>query len=165
MKKAFAVLAVLACAVPSILLAQAANDPAKMLQIFSAPIKTDGGQFQIIILNDRTVEALFPQSPAKAAFRTKARMTAVFWVQGTANKDFEFKPDATLTQKGDTMEGKPTPVSKNFVAGKIAKGEKVQGLLEFPKKVDLFEPFKITMNGQSAEFRLNEDDVRDYGNR
>jgi hypothetical protein len=165
MKKAFAVLAVLACATPSFLLAQSAADPAKMLQIFSAPIKTDGGQFQVIILNDRTVEALFSQSPAKAAFRTKSRMTAVFWVQGIATKDFEFKPDATLTQKGDTMEGKPTPVSKNFAGGKIAKGEKVQGLIEFPKKIDLFEPFKITMNGQTAEFRLNEDDVRDYGNR
>ena len=165
MKKAFAALMVLACTIPMTIAAQNAADPAKMLQIFSAPIKTDGGQFQVIILNDRTVEALFSQSPAKAAFRTKARMTAVFWVQGTANKDFEFKPDATITVKGDTMEGKPTPVSKNFAGGKIAKGEKVQGLVEFPKKVDLFEPFKFTMNGQTAEFRLNEDDVRDFGNR
>src|SRR5258706_4061137 len=130
MKKAFAVLAVLACATPSFLLAQSAADSAKMLQIFSAPIKTDGGQFQVIILNDRTVEALFSQSPAKAAFRTKARMTAVFWVQGVAGKEFEFKPDSTLTQKGDTMEGKPTPASKNFAGGKIAQGEKVQGLIE-----------------------------------
>jgi len=63
------------------------------------------------------------------------------------------------------MGGEPTPVSKNFAGGKIAKGEKVQGLIEFPKKIDLFEPFKIAMNGQTAEFRLNEDDVRDYGNR
>jgi hypothetical protein len=165
MNKAFVVLAALACATPSMLVAQSATDPAKMLQIFSSPIKTDGGQFQVIILNDRTVEALFSQSPAKAAFRTKARMTAVFWVQGVANKEFEFKPDSTLTQKGETMEGKPTPVSKNFAGGKIAKGEKVQGMIEFPKKVDLFEPFKLTMNGQTAEFRLNEDDVRDYGNR
>jgi hypothetical protein len=165
MKKAFTVLVVLACASPSMLAAQSATDSAKMLQIFSAPIKTDGGQFQVIILNDRTVEALFSQSPAKAAFRTKARMSAVFWVQGTANKDFEFKPDATVTVKGETLEGKATPVSKNFVAGKIAKGEKVQGLIEFPKKIDLFEPFKFTMNGQTVEFRLNEDDVRDYGNR
>ena len=165
MKKALAVLVVLACAVPSLLVAQSASDPGKMLQIFSAPIKTDGGTFQVIILNDRTVEALFSQSPAKAAFRTKARMTAVFWVQGTAGKDFEFKPDATLVQKGETMEGKPTPVSKNFVAGKIAKGEKVQGLIEFPKKVNLFEPFKFTLNGQTAEFRINEDDVRDFGNK
>jgi hypothetical protein len=165
MKKAYAVLVVLACAAPSILMAQSATDPAKMLQIFSAPIKTDGGPFQVIILNDRTVEALFGQSPAKAAFRTKARMTSVFWVQGTAGKDFEFKPVATIVQKGETLEGKATPVSKNFVAGKIGKGEKVQGLIEFPKTVDLFEPFKFTLNGASTEFRLNQDDVRDYGNR
>jgi len=165
MKKVFAVLSVLACAMTVIVAAQSATDPAKMVQVFSSPIKTDGGQFQVVILNDRTVDALFGQSPAKAAFRTKARMTAVFLVQGTANKDFEFKPDPTVTQKGETMEGKPTAMSKNFVAGKISKGEKVQGLIEFPKKIDLFEPFKFTMNGQTAEFRLNEDDVRDYGNK
>jgi hypothetical protein len=165
MKKALAVLAVAACALPAVAGAQSATDPAKMLQIFSTPIKTDGGTFQVIILNDRTVEALFPTSPAKIALRTKARMTAVFYVQGTASKDFDFKPDATVTQKGETLEGKPAPLSKNFVAGKISKGDKVQGMIEFPKKIDLFEPFKFTMNGQTAEFRLNEDDVRDYGNR
>ncbi len=165
MKNVLAVLVVAACALPVAMGAQMANDSAKMVQIFSSPIKTDGGDFQVIILNDRTIEAIFGNSPAKAAFRTKARMTAVFFIQGTAKKEFDFKPDATIVQKGETLEGKPTPMSKNFVAGKIAKGEKVQGLIEFPKKIDLFEPFKFTMNGQTAEFRLNEDDVRDYGNR
>jgi hypothetical protein len=165
MKKGLAALVVVACALPAVMGAQSANDPAKMLQIFSAPLKTDGGTFQVIILNDRTVDAIFANSPAKAAFRTKARMTGLFFVQGTANKDFDFKPDATIVQKGESLEGKSTPMSKNFVAGKIAKGDKVQGLIEFPKKIDLFEPFKFTMNGQTVEFRLNEDDVRDYGNR
>lgn len=165
MKKALAVLAVAACALPVVIGAQSATDPGKMLQIFSSPIKTDGGMFQVVILNDRTVEALFGTSPAKIALRTKARMTAVFFVQGTAGKDFDFKPEATVVQKGETLEGKPTAVSKNFLAGKLAKGDKVQGMIEFPKQIDLFDPFKFTMNGQTVEFRLNEDDVRDYGNR
>jgi hypothetical protein len=165
MKKALAVLVAVACAFPAVMGAQGASDAAKMLQIFSAPLKTDGGTFQVIILNDRTVDAIFANSPAKAAFRTKARMTGLFFVQGTANKDFDFKPDATIVQKGESLEGKSTAMSKNFVAGKIAKGDKVQGLIEFPKKIDLFEPFKFTMNGQTVEFRLNEDDVRDYGNK
>jgi hypothetical protein len=165
MKKALAVLAVAACALPAVMGAQSATDATKMLQIFSAPLKTDGGTFQVVILNDKTVEAIFGTSPAKAAFRTKARMTGLFFVQGIASKDFDFKPDATIVQKGETLEGKATPMSKNFVPGKIAKGDKVQGLIEFPKKIDLFEPFKFTMNGQTAEFRLNEDDVRDYGNK
>jgi hypothetical protein len=165
MKKALAVLVVAACALPVVLGAQAAADPAKMLQIFSSDIKTDGGTFHVVILNDRTVEALFGTSPAKIALRTKARMTAVFYVQGVAGKEFDFKPGATVVQKGETLEGKPTPVSKNFLAGKIAKGDRVEGMIELSKKIDLFEPFKFTMNGQTAEFRLNEDDVRDYGNK
>ena len=165
MKKAFALLVVLACAAPAMLGAQSATDPAKMLQIFSAPLKTDNGQFQVIILNDRTVEAIFGTSPAKVALRTKARMTTVFFVQGTASKDGDFNPAFTVQQKGETIEGKPTPMSKNFVVGKIAKNDKVQGMVEMPKKIDLFEPFKVTMNGSTTEFRLNQDDVRDYGNK
>ena len=62
-------------------------DNAKMLQMFSAQARTDWGNLQVILLNDRTVEALFGPSPAKAAFRTKARMTSVFFVQGTRTKN------------------------------------------------------------------------------
>ncbi len=33
---------------------------------------------------------------------------------------------------------------KNFTGGKVAKGETIQGLVELPKKLDLYEPFKVT---------------------
>ena len=107
---------------------------------------------------------MVPSVHAKAAFRTKARMTSVFFVQGTANKEFEFKPEITVTQKGETLPGKITPM-KNFAGGKVAKGEQLQGLVELPKKLDLYESFKVTVGGQSVDFNLSEDDVRDYGNR
>jgi hypothetical protein len=162
MKKVFALLVVAACALPVAIGAQ--GDNAKMLQMFSSQSRTDWGNLQVIVLNDRTVEALFSQSPAKAAFRTKARMTSVFFVQGTVNKEFELKPEVSVTQKGETQAGKVTSM-KNFEGGKVAKGETVQGLVELPKKIDLFEPFKVTVGANSVEFRLNPDDVRDYGNR
>ncbi len=139
-------------------------DAGKMMQMFSQSVRTDGGNLQIVILNDRTVDAIFGTSPAKAAFRTKARMTSVFFVQGTTNKDFEFNPELTVVQKGETLQGKATSM-KNFVAGKVPKGEVIQGLVELPKKLDLYEPFKVTISGETTEFRLNRDDVRDYGNR
>ena len=69
-----------------------------------------------------------------------------------------------VEQKGKTFDGKPSSM-KNFVAGKVPKGEQIQGLVELPEKLDLYEPFKVTVSGKSVEFRLNEDDVRDYGNR
>ena len=90
--------------------------------MFSQSVRTDGGNLQIVVLNDRTVEALFGASPAKAAFRTKARMTSVFFVQGTTTKDFEFKPEVSVVQKGETLDGKATNM-KNFTGGKVAKGE------------------------------------------
>lgn len=162
MKKVLALLVVAACALPVFAAQQADN--AKMLQIFSSQARPDWGNLNVILLNDRTVEALFGSSPAKAAFRTKARMTSVFFIQGTVSKAFEFKPEVTVTQKGETLTGKVTPM-KNFVAGKIAKGEQIQGLVELPKKLDLYESFKVTVGGQSVDFNFNEDDVRDWGNR
>jgi len=162
MKKVLALLAVAACALPVLVGAQ--GDNAKMLQIFSAQQRTDWGNLQVIVLNDRTVEALFSQSPAKAAFRTKARMTSVFFVQGTVNKEFQLKPDVNVIQKGETIAGKVTSM-KNFSGGKVAKGETIQGLAELPKKIDLFEPFKVSVGGDTVDFRLGADDIRDYGNR
>ena len=162
MKKVLALLVLAACALPVVIGAQ--GDNAKMMQIFSSQSRTGWGNLQVVVLNDRTVEALFSQSPAKAAFRTKARMTSVFFVQGTVTKEFELKPEVTVVQKGETIPAKVTSM-KNFAGGKVAKGETVQGLVELPKKIDLFEPFKVTVGGDSVDFRLNADDVRDYGNR
>ena len=163
MKKVLAVLVVAVCMLPVLAVAQQA-DNAKMLQAFSSQARPDWGNLQVVLLNDRTVEALFGASPAKAAFRTKARMTTVFFVQGTANKEFQLNPEVTVTQKGETLPGKVTPM-KNFTAGKIAKGDQIQGLVELTKKLDLYEPFKVTVNGQVVDFNLSDDDVRDYGNR
>lgn len=163
MKKVLALLVVAACALPAAIGAQQ-QDNARILQMFSAQTRTDWGNLQAVVLNDKTVEALFGASPAKAAFRTKARMTSVFFIQGTANREFEFKPQVTVEQKGETIEGKVTPM-KNFASGKVPKGELVQGLVELPAKVDLYSPFKVTVSGHTIDFNLNDDDVRDHGNR
>lgn len=162
MKKVLAVLAVAACTLPAV--ARAQVDNAKLLQMFSTPLRTNGGNLQIILLNDKTVEVLFGASPAKAAFRTKARMTTVFFVQGTASKDFEFKPEMTVVQKGETLAGKSTSM-KNFTGAKVPKGEAIQGLVEMPKKLDLYEPFKVSLAGESIDVKYNQDDMRDHGNR
>jgi hypothetical protein len=163
MKQVFAFIILAALAVPGAAVAQNA-DAAKMVQIFSSPVKLDGATMQVVILNDRTVEALFPQSQAKAALKTKGRMTTLFLVQGTATKDFELDPTLKVEQKGKTLEGKVSSM-KNFVAGKVAKGQSIQGMVEMPEKIDLYEPFKVTLGGKSTEFRLKDDDVRDYGNK
>src|SRR5215212_941011 len=111
MKTAFVLMLALMCGMPSILVAQGAGgaaDSGKMIQMFSSPIKTEGGEFTVVILNDRTIEALFGTSPAKAALRTRARMATIVYIQGVAGKEFEFKTDVTAVQKGETLEGKPS---------------------------------------------------------
>jgi len=164
MKKVFALLALLACAAPSGLLAQPNVDPAKVLAAFSTIIKTGGGDFTVTVLNDRTVDLLIGTSPARIAIRTRARMGTILYIQGVANKEFEFKLDVTVVKKGDTIEGKSSSI-RHFTPEKVAKGETVQGMAEFPKKVNLYDPFKVMMGGQTAEFSLNPDDVREYGNK
>ncbi len=163
MKKVLALVVTAAWALPVFVGAQQV-DNGKMIQAFSAQGRADWGNLQVVLLNDRTVEALFGASPAKAAFRTKARMTSVFFIQGTANKEFELKPEVSVTQKGETLSGKVTPM-KNFAGGKVAKGEQIQALAELSTKLDLYEPFKVNVGGQTVDFNLNDDDVRDYGNR
>ena len=91
-------------------------------------------------------------------------MATILYIQGAARKEFDFKPDVTVVQKGETLESKPSSI-KNFTAGKLAKGDIVQGMVELPKKLDLYEPFKVIMGGQTAEFQLSPDDVKDYGNK
>src|SRR3979409_638329 len=115
MKKLFALLVLAACALPVAVSAQSATDPAKMVQVFSNAVKIDGATLQIVLLNDRTVEALFPQSPAKAALRTKGRMTTVFFISGSVTKDLTFDPAVKVEQKGKTFDGKSSSM-KNFAA-------------------------------------------------
>jgi hypothetical protein len=52
MKKAFALAALIVCTLAPGAAAQNAADPAKMVQMFSVPLKLDGGNMQVIILND-----------------------------------------------------------------------------------------------------------------
>jgi hypothetical protein len=164
MKKAFALLVVLACAAPSLLVAQPNVDPSKILAAFSSTIRTAGGEFMITVLQDRTIDPLFGTSPSRFAIRARARMATILFIQGVASKEFEFKPDVTVVQKGETLEGKASSI-KNFTAGKVAKGASVQGLVELPKKLNLYDPFKVMMGGQTAEFNISADDVTDYGNK
>jgi hypothetical protein len=164
MKKVFALLFLAVCAMPVVAGAQASVDAAKLLGRFSSPLKTDGGTFQVVVLNDRTVEALFPDSPAKIAIRTRARMATVLFIQGNVAKDFEFDPAVKVEQKGKTLDGKGSSL-QNFKGGKVSKGQPIQGMVELPEKLDLYSPFKVTMSGSTTEFRLNEDDVREFGNR
>jgi hypothetical protein len=162
MKKVLALLIVAVCALPAAPAAQ--TDAQRLVAVFSNTVRTEGATLQVTLLNDKTVEALFASSPAKAAFKTKARMTTVFYVQGTVNKEFEFRPSVVVVQGNETLPGKASSI-KNFVAGKIARGEQIAGLVELSKSIDLYRPFRVTISGSTAEIRYNEDDVRDHGNR
>ena len=163
MKKVLALLVVAACALPVFAGAQQV-DNAKMLQMFSAQARPDWGNLQVILLNDRTVEALFGSSPAKAAFRTKARMTSVFFIQGTANKEFELKPEVTVTQKGETLHGQGH-ADEEFRRRQGRQGRPDSGSRRAAEEAGSVRAVQGDGRRPGVDFNLNDDDVRDYGNR
>lgn len=161
MKKALFLVLVAAFVVPAVLAGQN-SDAQKALGDFSRTFTSNGVNLSVVLMNDKTIEALF-QAPTKYAMKARARMTTMVYVQGTPSKEVEFKTEFSIQQDGETLPGKTLNI-KNFDNMKVAKGERIDGVVEFPKKMDLFKPFKVVNGKDSVEFRLNDDLVRSLGN-
>ncbi len=134
-----------------------------LLADFGRPLKKDGITLFVIHLNDKTVEALFSQSPRKQALRVQARQAAMFYVQGVADKDLEVNTTFAVTQ-GRVVPGTAYNVT-NFEHGKkVAKGQRIDGFVAFNLKLNLSEPFTVQSGGDAVEFQLSEKAVNALGN-
>jgi hypothetical protein len=166
MKKALFVLLVAAIVAPVMLFAQAspapsAADSQAAVANYGKSLNSSGVTMNLILLNDKTIDVLF-QAPTKFAMRARARMATMVYVQGTPGKDVDLKLNFTIQQGGDPVAGKPVNI-KNFDNMKVAKGARIDGVVEFPTKVDLTKSFKIANGSDSVEFKLSEDAVKALG--
>jgi hypothetical protein len=161
MKKALLALVVAALAVPVILVGQTPADPNTAIKDFGKSLNSNGVTLNVILLNDKTIEVLF-QAPTKFAMRARARMATMVYVQGTPGKDVDFKTDFTIQQDGEPVAGKPVNI-KNFDNIKVAKGTRIDGVVEFPTKVDLKKSFKVANGKDTVEFKLSEDALKSLG--
>ena len=160
MKKVLSALLVTALVVPVTLMGQA-PEGGDALKDFSRELKMNGVTLNIVLLNDKTVEVLF-QAPSKYSMAARARQTTMLYVQGTPDKDIDFTTAFNIQQGSETLPGTPHNV-KNFENAKVAKGTRIDGIVEFAKKVDISKPFKVANGRESVEFKLDGDLVKSLG--
>jgi hypothetical protein len=130
---------------------QAAPDPSALKQ-FTRSGKFNGITLYFVLMNNKTVEALF-QPPTMYAMRARANMATMLYVQGTPDKDGSLNTDFTLEQDGLSQTGTAHNI-KNFAAGSVAKGERIDGILQFEKKIDPSHAFVVKNTEGAVEFQL-----------
>jgi hypothetical protein len=140
---------------------QAAAAPApgtNALVDYTRHIKYDGLTLSVLLVNNRTVEVLF-QAPLKYSMRARANQQTVLYIQGTPQKDFELSNAFTIEQDGQIMTGTSTSV-KNFVNGKVPAGQRIDGVVEFQKKVDISKPFTVKNGQGEVQFILTPEAIK-----
>jgi hypothetical protein len=121
---------------------------------FSRSAVVDGITLSFVLLNNKTVEALF-SGDGRQAMRARANMTTTIYVQGSPSKDMHFTPQFVVEQDGKKFAGEPVAI-KNFQAGNVLKGTQIEGLIQLSEKIDVTQPFMIRgFHEGSAEFKLS----------
>ncbi len=137
---------------------QQEQSSAAMLKQFTRSMNVDGIMMSFVYLNDRTVDALF-QPPGKYAVRAQAKMATLLYVQGTPDKDGTLDTTFYLEQDGQTTEGAARDI-KGFKSGAVTKGERINGILQFERKLDLTHQFTIKSSKNSLKFKLSEEALK-----
>jgi len=133
-----------------------------ILKVFTRTGTVSGVQMSFVLVNDKTVEVLF-SGPSKYSLRARARMGTLFYVQGTPEKDVEqLNMTYTMEQDGASVDGTPMNI-KNFQGGAVAKGNRIDGLLQFDKKIDPSHTFKLHNAKTTVEFKLSQDALKLMG--
>ena len=131
----------------------------EIIKAFTRSAKMDGAILNFVLLNNKTVDALF-QGSGKYAMRARANSATVFFVQGAPEKDIRLDPQFEIEQDGKTFKGE-TISMQNLEAGMVLKGAPITGLFQLSEKIDVTQPFKIKGTQiASAEFKLSKDAVK-----
>ena len=125
---------------------------------YMRPINYDGLTLRIVLINDRTADVLF-QTPQKQAMKARSHQQTVLLVQGTPTKEVDLTTTFTITQGTDTMNGTTTS-RQGFVAGKAPAGQRVEAIVEFPKKIDVSQPFTIKNGTGEVQFVLTPEAIK-----
>jgi len=134
--------------------ASTGSPESSLIKEFTRSSKTDGLVLSFVLLNAKTVDALF-QAPGKYAMRATANQTTTFYVQGTPEKDIKFDTNFSVEQNGQKINCKVANI-KNFASGNVAKGEMINGLIQLESKLEVGQPFKIVGPAGTVEFKLSD---------
>jgi len=136
-------------------------DPS-ILKEFTRTGTVSGITMSFVLVNDKTVEVLF-SGPSKYSLRARARMGTLIYLQGTPEKDVnQVNMKFTMEQDGATVDGTTLNI-KNFEGGAVTKGTRIDGLVQFDKKLDLSHPFRIKNAKTTVEFKLSQSALKLLG--
>lgn len=125
-----------------------------LLNDFSRSGHVNGMMFNFVLLNDKTIDLIF-NGPSKYSMKARASQTTVFYISGTPPDTMTLNNNFSVVQDGQTLTCESVNV-QNFAKGVVTKGQKIQGLLQLEKKLDLSHPFIIKGEQDSLEFKLSE---------
>jgi hypothetical protein len=133
-----------------------------LLKEFTRSGNIEGVTLNFVLLNDKTVDLLF-QAPGKYSMKTRANLATTFYIQGVPEKDVNLDNKFVVEQDGQTFSGSSFSI-KNFAGGKVAKGERIDGILQLDKKLNLSHAFKIKSSHGSIEFKLSDAALKELQN-
>jgi hypothetical protein len=167
-KKSILVVGMLCALCSAVVIAQDANQPAPALdpaqqaaiiKEFTRPVKMDGVILSFVLLNNKTVDVLF-SGEGKYSMRAKANMATMFYVQGVPQKDITLDPKFEVEQDGKSFAGEAISM-KNLKPGSVAKGTRIEGLIQLNQKINVSQPFAIKNNqNKLTEFKLSPEAVK-----
>jgi hypothetical protein len=131
---------------------QSSND--SVLKEFTRSGNIEGVTLSFVLLNDKTVDILFT-APGKFAIRASANQATAFYVQGVTDKNIKLDNRFEVEQDGVRFTGAPLNI-KNFQGGNVPKGQRIDGILQLDKKLDLSHAFKIISGRSSIDFKLSD---------
>jgi hypothetical protein len=134
---------------------------ANPLADYTRQIRYDGLTLSVVLINNRTAELLF-QPPMRYSMRARSAQQTVLYVQGTPQKDFDLTAAFSIEQEGQTMQGTSTSI-KNFVNGKVPAGQRIDGIVDFQKKVDITKPFTVKNGKGEVQFVLTAEAIKALG--
>jgi hypothetical protein len=155
MRKLFIAVAVAVC----LPLALAAQDTT--LKDYSKTMQSEDLPLNIIHLNAKTIPLLF-KAPTLYQIRAKAAETTMVYVQTVVEVNGELDTSAfTLEQDGMSYPGTPSSV-RNFTKGRLRLklGDQVDGVVTFPKLVDLSKSFVVKNGRDRVEFKFSDAQIK-----
>lgn len=139
-----------------------AQSVAARLQDYTRKIGGDGLELSLVHLNLKTVPLLF-QPPTLYSMRARASESTMLYVQGTAQRNVDLDTtNFTIEQGGESVTSTPINI-KHFENRTVSvpRGERVDGVLSFARKIDVSKPFVVLHGRDSVEFRFSAADVRE----
>lgn len=131
----------------------------ELIKEFSRSARMDGVMLSFVLLNNKTIDALF-QGSNRYAMRARANSATTFLIQGVPEKDINLDPQFEVEQNGKTFKGKAINM-QHLETGYVLKGARITGLLQLSDKIDVTQPFKIKGTQiASADFKLSEDAIK-----